>query len=249
MVKVEGLEKKFREEIILTDVNMSMEQGKIYGLVGMNGSGKTVLMKCICGFLQPTKGSVTVDGKAIGKDIDFPQSLGLMIETPGFIPYMSGKSNLKNLALIRNQISDKEIEEAMELVGLDPKLKKRVSKYSLGMRRRLGIAQAIMEHPRLLILDEPFNGLDVQGVEDMRKLFSRLAVVLYPGLPVIAIVLRERIPEAVSNWNPGSWLMAARSSRMVSGGFPVGIVFLIEIIIFTAVSILSVEKRLCVPVS
>ena len=162
MVKVEGLEKKFREEIILTDVNMSMEQGKIYGLVGMNGSGKTVLMKCICGFLQPTKGSVTVDGKVIGKDIDFPQSLGLMIETPGFIPYMSGKSNLKNLALIRNQISD-------------PKLKKRVSKYSLGMRQRLGIAQAIMEHPRLLILDEPFNGLDVQGVEDMRKLFSRLA--------------------------------------------------------------------------
>ena len=123
MVKVEGLEKKFREEIILTDVNMSMEQGKIYGLVGMNGSGKTVLMKCICGFLQPTKGSVTVDGKVIGKDIDFPQSLGLMIETPGFIPYMSGKSNLKNLALIRNQISDKEIDEAMELVGLDPKLK------------------------------------------------------------------------------------------------------------------------------
>ena len=117
MVKVEGLEKKFREEIILTDVNMSMEQGKIYGLVGMNGSGKTVLMKCICGFLQPTKGSVTVDGKVIGKDIDFPQSLGLMIETPGFIPYMSGKSNLKNLALIRNQISDKEIDEAMELVG------------------------------------------------------------------------------------------------------------------------------------
>lgn len=175
MVKVEGMEKKFREEIILTDVNMSMEQGKIYGLVGMNGSGKTVLMKCICGFLQPTKGSVTVDGKAIGKDIDFPQSLGLMIETPGFIPYMSGKSNLKNLALIRNQISDKEIDEAMELVGLDPKLKKRVSKYSLGMRQRLGIAQAIMEHPRLLVLDEPFNGLDVQGVEDMRKLFSRLA--------------------------------------------------------------------------
>ena len=89
------------------------EQGKIYGLVGINGSGKTVLMKCICGFLQPTKGSVPVDGKVIGKDIDFPQSLGLMIETPGFIPYMSGKSNLKNLALIRNQISDKEIDEAM----------------------------------------------------------------------------------------------------------------------------------------
>ena len=174
MVKVEGLEKKFKEEVIITDVNMEMEKGKIYGLVGHNGSGKTVLMKCICGFLQPTKGKVTVEGKVIGKDADFPESLGLMIETPGFIPYMSGKSNLKNLALIRNVIKDKEIEETMELVGLDPKMKKRVSKYSLGMRQRLGIAQAIMEKPRLLVLDEPFNGLDYQGVEDMRKLFLKL---------------------------------------------------------------------------
>jgi ABC-2 type transport system ATP-binding protein len=153
---------------------MLLEKGKIYGLVGMNGSGKTVLMKCICGFLQPTEGKVTVEGKVIGKDIDFPHSLGLMLETPGFIPYMSGKSNLKNLALIKNKIGDREIEEAMQLVGLNPKLKKRVSKYSLGMRQRLGIAQAIMEKPELLILDEPFNGLDAQGVEDIRKLLMKL---------------------------------------------------------------------------
>ena len=175
MVKVEGLSKEFRGEMILQDVNITLERGKIYGLVGMNGSGKTVFMKCLCGFLKPTTGKVTVDGKEVGKEIDFPQDLGLMIETPGFIPYMSGKSNLKNLALIRNQIGNYEIEEAMRSVGLDPNLKKHVSKYSLGMRQRLGIAQAIMEHPRLLVLDEPFNGLDVQGVEDMRKLFSRLA--------------------------------------------------------------------------
>lgn len=174
MIQVDGLEKKFRGEVILTGVDMTLERGKVYGLVGMNGSGKTVLMKCICGFLQPTAGRVTVDGKIIGKDADFPKSLGLMIETPGFIPYMSGKSNLKNLALIKNKIGNREIEEAMRLVGLEPGLKKRVSKYSLGMRQRLGIAQAIMEKPRLLILDEPFNGLDVQGVEDMRKLFMRL---------------------------------------------------------------------------
>ena len=139
-IVVEHVYKSFWKEHVLVDVNLEIPPGKIYGVVGNNGSGKTVLMKCICGFLQPTKGSVTVDGKVIGKDIDFPQSLGLMIETPGFIPYMSGKSNLKNLALIRNQISDKEIDEAMELVGLDPKMKKRVSKYSLGMRQRLGIA-------------------------------------------------------------------------------------------------------------
>jgi ABC-2 type transport system ATP-binding protein len=174
MIQVEGLEKRFRGEVILTGVDMLLEKGKIYGLVGMNGSGKTVLMKCICGFLQPTEGKVTVEGKVIGKDIDFPHSLGLMLETPGFIPYMSGKSNLKNLALIKNKIGDREIEEAMQLVGLNPKLKKRVSKYSLGMRQRLGIAQAIMEKPELLILDEPFNGLDAQGVEDIRKLLMKL---------------------------------------------------------------------------
>lgn len=174
MVKVEGLSKEFRGEMILQDVNITLERGKIYGLVGMNGSGKTVFMKCLCGFLKPTTGKVTVDGKEVGKEIDFPQDLGLMIETPGFIPYMSGKSNLKNLALIRNQIGNYEIEEAMRSVGLDPNLKKHVSKYSLGMRQRLGIAQAIMEKPRLLILDEPFNGLDVQGVKDIRELLMSL---------------------------------------------------------------------------
>ena len=117
IIEVDGLEKRFRDEIILTGVNMTLEKGKIYGLVGMNGSGKTVLMKCICGFLQPTAGTVTVEGKIIGKDTDFPESLGLMIETPGFIPYMSGKSNLKKLALIKNKIGNREIEEAMLSVG------------------------------------------------------------------------------------------------------------------------------------
>ena len=174
MVKVEGLSKEFRGEMILQDVNITLERGKIYGLVGMNGSGKTVFMKCLCGFLKPTTGKVTVDGKEVGKEIDFPQDLGLMIETPGFIPYMSGKSNLKNLALIRNQIGNYEIEEAMRSVGLDPNLKKHVSKYSLGMRQRLGIAQAIMERPKLLILDEPFNGLDKRGAQDVCELFVEL---------------------------------------------------------------------------
>ena len=174
MVKVEGLSKEFRGEMILQDVNITLERGKIYGRVGMNGSGKTVFMKCLCGFLKPTTGKVTVDGKEVGKEIDFPQDLGLMIETPGFIPYMSGKSNLKNLALIRNQIGNYEIEEALRSVGLDPNLKKHVSKYSLGMRQRLGIAQAIMERPKLLILDEPFNGLDKRGAQDVCELFVEL---------------------------------------------------------------------------
>lgn len=174
MVKVENLEKTFKNETILTDVNIHLEKGKIYGLVGHNGSGKTVLMKCICGFLKPTKGVVTVDGKVVGEDVDFPESLGLMLETPGFIPYMSGYNNLKNLALIKNQIGKKEIYETMKLVGLDPGNKKMVAKYSLGMRQRLGIAQAIMESPRFLILDEPFNGLDENGVMEIRDVFKQL---------------------------------------------------------------------------
>ena len=174
MVSVENLTKKFKEETVIENVNLHMEKGKIYGLVGHNGSGKTVFMKCLCGFLKPTQGKVTVDGKVIGEDVDFPENVGVMLETPGFIPYMSGKNNLKNLAMIQKKIGDKEIHDIMELVGLPPESRKRVSKYSLGMRQRLGIAQAIMENPKLLVLDEPFNGLDEQGVGEMREVFLRL---------------------------------------------------------------------------
>lgn len=174
MIQIENLSKEFKNEMVLQDISLSMTEGKIYGLIGHNGSGKTVLMKCICGLLQPTNGTVTVNGKVIGKDVDFPENIGIMIETPGFIPYQSGKSNLKNLALIRNQIGNEEIEAVMRQVGLDPGSRKHVSKYSLGMRQRLGIAQAIMEQPDILILDEPFNGLDQQGISEMRELFLEL---------------------------------------------------------------------------
>ena len=154
---------------ILKDINVSFEQGKIHGLIGRNGSGKTILMKCICGFIKPTSGEITVDGKRVGKDVDFPKNMGIIIETPGFIPYYSGYKNLKLLAGLNNRIGKKEIMQSMEQVGLDPKLKRHVRKYSLGMRQRLGLAQAIMENPDLLILDEPFNGLDKDGVKDMRE--------------------------------------------------------------------------------
>ena len=154
---------------ILKDINVSFEQGKIHGLIGRNGSGKTMLMKCICGFIKPTSGEITVDGKRVGKDVDFPKNMGIIIETPGFIPYYSGYKNLKLLAGLNNRIGKKEIMQSMEQVGLDPKLKRHVRKYSLGMRQRLGLAQAIMENPDLLILDEPFNGLDKDGVKDMRE--------------------------------------------------------------------------------
>ena len=154
---------------ILKDISVSFECGKIHGLIGRNGSGKTMLMKCICGFVKPNSGEITVDGKRVGKDCDFPQSMGVIIETPAFIPYYSGYKNLKLLAELRGKIGGEEIKNTMHRVGLAPEIKRPVRKYSLGMRQRLGLAQAIMENPDLLILDEPMNGLDKEGVQDMRQ--------------------------------------------------------------------------------
>lgn len=171
---VENVYKSFGKETVLADVNLSIPPGSIVGVVGNNGSGKTVLMKCICGFLRPDSGSVTVNGVRVGKDRDFPDSLGIIIETPGFIPNMSGYRNLKTLAALRGLIGKREILEVLERVGLSKSARKAVSKYSLGMRQRLGIAQAIMEDPAVLILDEPFNGLDKSTVEDMRGLLLGL---------------------------------------------------------------------------
>lgn len=169
IIEVRGLSLTIGKTAILNDVTVSLEAGKIHGLIGRNGSGKTMLMKCICGFIRPTRGVVVVDGKRVGKDVDFPKNMGIIIETPGFIPYYSGYKNLKLLAGLRNKIGKEEIIQAMERTGLDPKLKRYVKKYSLGMRQRLGLAQAIMEDPDILILDEPMNGLDKDGVEDMRR--------------------------------------------------------------------------------
>ena len=155
-------------------ISVDFEAGEIHGLIGRNGSGKTVLMKCICGFMQPTAGSIFVDGMQVGKDVDIPQNLGVIIEAPGFLPGYSGFKNLKFLADIQKKADAAKIKAVMQRVGLDPESKKHVSKYSLGMRQRLGIAQAIMEDPDILILDEPMNGLDNHGVEDIRNLLLNL---------------------------------------------------------------------------
>lgn len=173
-VLVEHIYKSFGKETVLRDVSLAIPQGKVLGVVGNNGSGKTVLMKCICGFLRPDKGSVTVCGKRVGRDCDFPDNLGIIIETPGFIPSMSGYRNLKTLAALRGKIGKKEIMTALEQVGLAAAARKAVGKYSLGMRQRLGIAQAVMEDPAVLVLDEPFNGLDKSTAEDMRRLLLGL---------------------------------------------------------------------------
>lgn len=169
MITVSNLNLTLQKNEILKNITVEFERGKIHGLIGRNGSGKTMLMKCICGFVKPTSGEIVVDGKRIGKDCDFPKNAGIIIETPGFIPYYSGYKNLKLLADLNKKISREDIKKTMEQVGLDPELKRHVRKYSLGMRQRLGLAQAIMENPDLLILDEPMNGLDKDGVADMRK--------------------------------------------------------------------------------
>ncbi len=174
VIKLEHVSKQFSEEQVLKDVSFEFQEGKIYGIVGNNGSGKTVLMKCICGFLNPSSGKILVNYKEIGKDVDFPEDIGVIIETPGFLPNLTGMKNLEILASLQHKIGKERIQEVLLTVGLDPKLKKPVSKYSLGMRQRLGIAQAVMEDPSILILDEPFNGLDKHGVEEIRKILLEL---------------------------------------------------------------------------
>lgn len=173
-MEVINVYKSFGKEQVLNGVSFRIPAGNIYGVVGNNGSGKTVLMKCICGFMKCDRGKIFVDGRQVGKEMDFPDRLGIIIETPGFIPNLSGYKNLKILASLKGRIGKKEIREVMKRVGLDPGMKKTVAKYSLGMRQRLGIAQAIMEDPDVLILDEPFNGLDRYGVAEIRTLLKEL---------------------------------------------------------------------------
>lgn len=166
---IEKVIKKFGESVVLNNVSVNFESGKVHGLIGRNGSGKTMLMKCICGFVPVTKGKITVNEKVIGIDTDVPDNVGIIIETPGFLSGYSAYNNLKFLADIKGKANKEQIKEAIKSVGLDPESKKHVGKFSLGMRQRLGLAQAIMENPDLLILDEPMNGLDKDGVADMRK--------------------------------------------------------------------------------
>ena len=169
-IQLTNISKTFGKQTVLQPLTMGFEEGMIHGIIGRNGSGKTVLMKMILGILQPTTGTVIVGDKRIGKDVDFPESAGAIIETIEFIPYMSAYQNLADIAAMRGNLSKTQIKEVLEMVGLGNVGGKHVSKFSMGMRQRLAIAQAVMESPKLLILDEPMNGMDEKGVEEMRRL-------------------------------------------------------------------------------
>lgn len=174
IIEVNQATKTFEKTDVLKSVSLTCKSGHIYGIVGHNGSGKTVLFKCICGFLRCDRGEIRINGKVMGKGVDMLTNAGVIIEEPGFLRKWSGYHNLEFLYTIRNKSDKKYLYAVMEKVGLDPKLRRPVEKYSLGMRQRLAIAQAIMENPQVLILDEPMNGLDKKGVEEMRELFLQM---------------------------------------------------------------------------
>ena len=170
---VNNYDKIIKGKQILNNINLTFHSGKIYGLCGKNGSGKTMLLRAICGLILPSKGEVSIDNKIVGKDIEFPESVGIIIENIELLSEYSGIDNLRLIAKINKKVTDKEIIHSMELVGLNPFDKKKVKAFSLGMRQKLNIAQAIMEKPKLLLLDEPTNALDKEGVENIRNLLLK----------------------------------------------------------------------------
>lgn len=174
-IELKNVTKEFDKVEIIKNISLEFETGKIYGLYGRNGSGKSVLMKLICGFLIPTKGKVLINGKDFNAKNEYPDNLRAVIEKPSFFPELTGFENLKLLAKIQNKISDEEIIKALDLVNLIDEKDKKYSKYSLGMKQKLAIAQAIMEDPSILILDEPFNGIEEKSVEKITKFLKEEA--------------------------------------------------------------------------
>ena len=169
-IELKSVSKIIRKIEVIKDVSLSMESGKVYGLKGVNGSGKTMLMRLISGLIRPTSGTIRIDGKVLGKDISFPSDIGILIENPAFLDNYTGMENLELLAEIHKKVSDHRITEVLSQVGLDPQDKRKYKQYSLGMKQRLGIAGAVLEHPQVLLIDEPTNALDTTGVEMVKKI-------------------------------------------------------------------------------
>lgn len=163
-IAIQNLSKTIKSNAVIQDISMNLKSGVIYGFKGINGSGKTMLMRLICGLIRPTEGEIRINGKTLGKDLSFPESIGVFLENPAFLDSYSGFQNLKILASIKSVATDEDIRATLSRVGLSPNDKKKYRKYSLGMKQRLGIAAAIMEKPDIVILDEPTNSLDADGV-------------------------------------------------------------------------------------
>lgn len=173
-IKIENVSKKIKSNMILKDIDMELTSGHIYGFRGKNGCGKTMLMRCICGLIIPTEGKIIINGKELHKDIKIPESIGALIENPAFLPQYTGFKNLKMLASLKGKINDEEVKLAIKRAGLDPDDKRTYKKYSLGMKQKLGIANAIMGEPDIIVLDEPINALDEISVENVKKVFLEL---------------------------------------------------------------------------
>lgn len=173
-IKIENVSKKIKSNMILKNIDMELTSGHIYGFRGKNGCGKTMLMRCICGLIIPTEGKIIINGKELHKDIKIPESIGALIENPAFLPQYIGFKNLKMLASLKGKISDEEVKLAINRAGLDPDDKRTYKKYSLGMKQKLGIANAIMGEPDIIVLDEPINALDEISVENVKKVFLEL---------------------------------------------------------------------------
>ena len=188
-IVIDHLSKKIKGNVILDQINLTMEGGRIYGLQGKNGCGKTMLMRCIAGLVIPTQGTVTINHQILHRDISLPESIGVLIENPSFLSEYSGYRNLQLLASLKNNVSKSEIEEVLQLVGLSDAEKKKFGEYSLGMKQRLGIAAAIMGKPDIIILDEPINAIDEEGVDQIRQVIldlkskDRIIIVACHGFP------------------------------------------------------------------
>lgn len=169
-IEVKNVTKVLRKITVLEDVNLTLESGTIYGLRGVNGSGKTMLMRLLAGLIRPTRGMVLIDGRQLGKELSFPPDMGMLIENPAFLDGYTAAQNLRLLAGIRKKVEEERIQEALKQVGLGHEDKRRYRQFSLGMKQRLGIAGAVLEHPALLLIDEPTNALDTDGVEMVQKL-------------------------------------------------------------------------------
>lgn len=189
-IKIENLTKEFKDSLILNDINLEFQEGKVYGLVGPNGSGKSVLLKIICAFYMPTKGKVLIDGVNYNDGNNFPPNLRALIDKPSFIPDLSGFENLKLLANIQNLINDDDIINTLKIVNLYEEKDKKFYKYSMGMKQKLGIASVLMEKPKIMILDEPFNGIDD---ESKSKLFEYLAKIKKNKIIIISSHIFEEI--------------------------------------------------------